>query len=326
MKVVFWGSSDFSIPSLELIEQNHNLIAVVTNPDAFGGRGMKEIRMTPVKIFALEHNIPVLQPESLKDESFFRIISQLEIDINVIVSYGMIIPERYIYLPEFHSINLHASLLPKYRGASPMQSAILNGDSRTGLTVQFISKEMDKGDIILQKNSDIMLEENFLTLSERLSKEGALLLKEALELIQSGEAVRVKQNEDDASYTKLIKKENGKISFLVDRATDIYNKWRAFYPWPGIFTYYVNKSDYLDIVDYLAQPGNGVLVYLTDIKLSEGKKNNPPGTIIKADKQGFIIACKDQAIRILKIKPAGKKEMDSNSFINGYKPSIKRYF
>ncbi len=325
MKVVFWGSSDFSMPSLKLININHTISAVITNPDACCGRGMKELCVTPVKKFALENIFSILQPNNLKEESFYNDLSQIEADLFVVVSYGMIIPERLLKIPRFHSINLHASLLPKYRGASPIQAALVNGDSRTGVTVQFMSKEMDKGDILLQKESAIFDHDNYLTLSGRLSEEGSVLLNQVVELIEKGETKALKQNDPDATYTKLIKREDGRISFYKETARQIFNKWRAYYSWPGIFTEFKNSENHSDIGDSSDQ-GKKIIVHLTEINLAEGKRNAAPGAILRADKQGLVVACRDGAVQIKKLKPAGKKEMDYLSFTNGYKPSEKKFF
>lgn len=319
MNIVFWGSSPFSMPSLRQVFGHHTVKAVVTNEDSSCGRGLKELRMTPVKEFALEHNIPVLQPCSLKDELFIKSFEDQDPDLSVVVSYGMIIPEKLLYFPKFHSINLHASLLPEYRGASPIQAALKDGRSFTGNSVQFMVKELDKGDVILHHKTAILPDDNYTTLSEKLSEEGAKLLLEAIENIQNGKALRMKQDESLATFTKLIKKEDGKISFIANTAVEIYNKWRAFYQWPGIF------ADFSNLPYCTEAPEVNCVTYFTKIIPAEGM-HGIPGTILQADKKGLVIACKEGAVSILSMKPAGRKEMDFTSFINGYKPTIGSYF
>lgn len=316
MNLVFWGSSDFSIPSLELVYQKHNVLAVVTNPDACCGRGLKDIVSTPVKKFAIEKSIPVLQPCNLKDKEFIDNLFSFNADIYVIVSYGMIIPEEIIFHPKHHSINLHASLLPKYRGASPIQYALLNGDEITGNTVQFITKELDKGDIIIQREVSIEPNDTYIELSKKLALDGADLLLKALQLIEKNNFKRIKQDESLASYTKIIKKENGVINFRQMTAKEIFNKYRAFKLWPTIFGYYRNSKE--------LTTENGIKCIFTNIELTN--ENGEAGKIIQANKKGLIIATKEGSIKINNIKPENKKEMDYISFINGFKPQEGNFF
>ncbi len=316
MKVVFWGSSDFSIPSLELLLENHDVLAIVTNPDSYCGRGMKQITSTPVKKLGEEKKIPILQPCNLKDKDFQNELFKFDADIYVIVSYGMIIPEEIIYHPPYSSINLHASLLPKYRGASPIQYALLNGDRETGNTVQFITRELDKGDIILQSNVAIMPDDTYIELSKKLAIDGAKLLINALNLIEKKSFERKQQDEKNASYTRIIKKEDGIIDFLTMSAKEIYNKYRAFKLWPGIFSFYKNSS--------FKNDDKGIKCIFTEIEVDclEGE----PGKIIRANKNGFIVSTKEKSIKIKRIKPENKKEMDFISFINGFKPVEGNFF
>ncbi|MGC8765821.1 MAG: methionyl-tRNA formyltransferase [Brevinematia bacterium] len=317
MKVVFWGSSDFSVPSLEKLYEKHKVLAVVTNPDTLYGRGMKEVKFTPVKEFALKHNIDVIQPVSLKDRDFQEKLFSYDAEIYVVVSYGMIIPENIIYHPRYKSINLHASLLPKYRGASPIHHALINGDKITGNSIQFITKELDKGDILLQSRVEIGSDETYSELSERLAIDGADLLIKAIGIISTGNFRTTPQDENLASYTHIIKKEDGKINFVDFGAEEIYNRWRAFKKWPGIFTYYKNSKE-RDVST------EGIKTILTEVKAFDisGEK----GRILKADRSGFVVACKKGCIQIERIKPENKNEMDFLSFINGYRPVAGNFF
>lgn len=319
MKIVFWGSSDFSMPSLKLLHENHHVLAVVTNTDSFYGRGLKEIRMTPVKQFALEHSIKVIQPVSMKDLDLKAELETLGAELFVIVSFGMIIPDNIIYMPKYHSINLHASLLPTYRGASPIQAALFNGDQETGNSVQYITKELDRGDIILQRKLSIEPDDLYESLSLKLSTDGAVLLEEAIVLIETGKAKPEKQDNSLATYCKLIKKEHGCIRFADLTAQEIVNRWRAYHKWPGIFGYYHNS---------LVQPNDesqGLMVFFTALGANQAIEGRP-GTIITADKKRLVVAAKKGAIEILRVKPVGKKEMDVPSFMNGYKPQAGSYF
>jgi len=320
MTVLFWGSSDFSIPALELIYNKYRILSVITNPDTPFGRNLKEIHHTPVKLFAVEKGIPVLQPEDLKDASFQQKVKSIKADISVVVSYGFIIPENLLNISPCGFINLHASLLPKYRGASPIQASLLNGDSVTGVTIQYLSKELDKGDIILQREVNILENDNYITLSKRLSEEGAHLLIEAIELISKGKAERKAQDEKLATMTHRIKKEDGFISFSLMSAKEIFNRWRAYYSWPGIYSMYKNSSASGE------KKENSLTISLLEIEKQDRDASTEPGKIIQSDKKALIVKCKEGGIRILKLKPWGKKEMDYISFINGYKPVTGNYW
>jgi methionyl-tRNA formyltransferase len=307
MKLVFWGSSGFSIPSLELLYRSHTIAAVVTNPDKPAGRH-GELHQTPVKQFASDHGIPCLQPASLKDGALREPLAEISPDLSVIVSYGRIIPDDLIYLPKHHSVNLHASLLPKYRGASPIQSALLHGDTITGNTVQFITKELDKGDIILSEETSILPDDTCESLSEKLAASGAELLLRAVEGIDHGDIRRTPQDDSLATFCSIIKREDGYISFADETAGEIMNKYRAYYPWPGIYTdYHDEKSE------------KQIRVSFTKIGFND-KILGAPGTVLKAGKEGLIIGCKKNSITVETIKPAGKSEMNAAAFINGYRP------
>ncbi len=321
MRVLFWGSSDFSVPSLEILFKEHEIISVVTNPDSACGRGLKELRQTPVKVFALAHNIPVIQTCSLKDEGVIESLRVLNPDLSVVVSYGMILPEAVLSIPKRHSVNLHASLLPLYRGASPIQAVLEHGGSVTGVTVQYMAKELDKGDIIMQKEVGIAQEDDYTTLSPRLAGEGALILREAVHAIEDGSVKRIKQDDSAATFTKLIKKEDGRVSFKSHTAAEIYNKRRAYAVWPGVYT------EYRNLPDGSALQGPAINVALMEIKLIEQcGPVQKAGVILEADKKGLIVQCREGCLSLLKLKPWGKKEMDYPAFINGYKPAAGRIF
>jgi len=314
MKIVFWGSSDFSLSPLVQLSEMAKIVAVVTQPDKRFGRGMKKIHQTPVKLFALEHGISVFQPVSLKTESIYNDLLALSADLFVVVSYGKILPDIYLNMTPHGAINLHASLLPVYRGASPVQTALLNGDSETGNTIQVISPKLDTGDILFQSRVAIGPEETAPELFDKLSKDGAMLLCKAVRAIEKGKITLRPQNEAEAVNCKVIKKCDGNIDFRRETAVKIFNKYRAFYLWPGI------RSDFYDHEKQIKHP-----VSFTKIAIND-KISGVPGLILRADKKAFVVACKEAAISILKIKPAGKHEMDFHGFINGYKPKAGQSF
>lgn len=317
MRIVFWGSSDFSMPCLEALAAHHEVAAVVTNLDKPFGRGQKEIHRTPVKLFALERNIPVLQPLVLKEPAFAEELQALSPELSVIVSYGKIIPEPLLYVPKHSSVNVHASLLPRYRGASPIQAALEAGDTVTGNTVQFVTRAMDKGDVILESRMDILPEDDYLTLWPKLARDGAELLLQAVELIGNGKAMRKPQNEADATYCRLIEKENGLVSFESLTAREIVNRLRAFKHWPGVYTErdcMVNGECKLSAV------------FLTEVEAQDAVDAGKPGEVLQADKRGLIVRCREGALKILRLKPAGKKDIDYMSYINGYRPETGKPF
>jgi methionyl-tRNA formyltransferase len=293
----------------------------VTNPDSACGRGLKELRLTPVKVFALAHNLPFIQTCSLKDEGVIETLKALNPDLSVVVSYGMILPEAVLSIPKHFSINLHASLLPKYRGASPIQAVLEHGESISGVTIQYMAKELDKGDIIMQKEVQITPEDDYTTLSARLAGEGALLLMEAVRSIEEGSAKRIKQDDSAATFTKLIKKEDGRVSFISHTAAEITNKKRAYAVWPGVYT------EYRNLPDGSALPDSAINVALMEIKqIEQYGPFQRAGVILEADKKGLIVQCREGCLSLLKLKPWGKKEMDYLGFINGYKPVEGRIF
>ncbi len=318
MRIVFWGSSSFSLPSLERLRKEHDLVGIVTNPDTRTGRGYKEVCMTPMRYCALENDLFCMQPCSMKDPEFVKALESTAADLFVVVSFGKIIPESLIYLPKHHTVNLHASILPKYRGASPIHHALLNGDTVTGNTVQFITKKLDEGDIILQSEVPVAGDDNYTTLSKKLADDGVELLMEAIRLVGEGANRRIPQNGADASYAPIIKKEDGLVSFVEMTAREIYNKWRAYIEWPGIFADFGNTPE---------QEKNRKVssVSFTKIAINDKIYGNP-GTVLQSGKGGLTVACKEGALDFLMLKPAGKKEIDFKSFINGYRPVTGNYF
>ena len=252
MKVLFMGTPDFAVPCLESIikSENNNVIGVVTQPDKPKGRGHK-LQPTPVKAKAVEYNIPVFQPETLKNRSFEDELKQLNPDIIVVVAYGQILPEYILNFPKFGCINVHASLLPKYRGAAPIQWSVINGDTTTGVTTMYMAKSLDTGDMIQKAEIQIGDEETAGELHDRLSLIGADLIVETIKKLSEGKAIRVPQNDSLSSYAPMLNKETGHIDWNKN-SSDIINLIRGTNPWPGAFTSY--KSEIMKI--YKAYKGN----------------------------------------------------------------------
>lgn len=301
-KVIFMGTPDFSVPILEYLIENTNVVLVVTQPDKEVGR-KKELTFSPVKKKALEHNIDVFQPNKIRND--FEIISEINPDIIVTAAYGQIVPQSILDIPKYGCINVHASLLPKYRGAAPIQWCLLNGEDKTGVTLMYMDKGMDTGDMIAKKEYTILPIDNVGILHDKLSMLGIELLKENLPKIIEGTNDRVKQNEDDATYAPMIKREDEHLDFN-KKGIELINQIRAMNPWP------------------LAN----VIVNDQELKIIEAKyipKNNSKPYLITYSKKEMLIDCVDGQISILKVKPMGKKIMDISAYLNGVKKETNTY-
>ena len=301
MKIVFMGSSDFSIPSLkELISAGHEILALVCQPDKPNGRGNK-IEFSNIKKFALEKNIKVLQYQKIRFEGVEE-LKALNPDLIVVVSYGQILSDEIIDIGKYGCINVHASLLPKYRGASPIISAIMNGEEKTGVTIMRVSREVDAGNMIAREETQIFKNETGGELSNRLAEIGAKLLVKVVEQIETGNFSEEVQNADEATFTKMIKKEDLELDFSMS-ATEIYNKVRALCPAP---------------VAYMLKGNDKIKIYETEIV--ECNENIPSGEIISADRiNGIVIKCGKDAIKILKLQAPGGKVLDYKNYLNGKK-------
>ncbi|MDP2090388.1 MAG: methionyl-tRNA formyltransferase [Candidatus Gracilibacteria bacterium] len=312
MKIAFFGTGEFSKNILDGILKNGNIDVqlVVSQPDKPVGRN-KVIEETPIKQLAKLHNIKVLQPERFKNNTeFFSELESLDLDFIVVVAYGKIVPSQVLDNPKYGCINIHGSILPKYRGASPIQEAVKNGDKETGLTIMYMSKGMDKGDIIAIKKIDIDKLDTTQDIFNKFEMIGPGLLINTLNGVMDGSIKGVKQDDSKATYCSKISKEEGEINFINDSGINIFNKYRAYHTWPGIYTYYNNKK--LDIED-------------CELIKFDGIEN--AGKVLKIDKKTIGIVCKDKKILILKqIKLEGKKSMDILSFANGNKDFLEYNF
>lgn len=301
MKIVFMGGNDFSLESLKkLYYSQHEIVGVVCQVDKPNSRGNK-IEVCPVKSFAIEKGLKVFQFKKIREEGV-ETLKSLNPDLVVVVSYGQILSDEIINLARYGTINVHASLLPKYRGASPIISAILNSENETGITIMRIEKEVDSGNIILQEKVAIISSDNAETLSKKLAVVGSNLLCDAINLIEEGKAVETVQDHSKATFTKMIKKEDGFLDFS-KTATEVNNKIRAFNPNPVAFIKI--KDEKFKI--YEAE------VVSADESIDFGK------IICSCPKDGLIIKCGKDAIKILKIQASGGKVLDAKSFLNGRK-------
>ncbi|MCX6739747.1 MAG: methionyl-tRNA formyltransferase [Candidatus Parcubacteria bacterium] len=300
IKVIFMGTPDFSVPALDAIINNFKLLAVVTQPDKKVGR-KQVITPSPVKKFVLDKGYEILQPASLKGNiELISRIKELQPDLIVVVAYGFILPPELIAIPKYGVINIHASLLPKYRGASPIQSAILNGDKQTGISVMLIDDKMDHGALLAQKTITITDYDNFESLHNKLSQLGADLLLDTVPKFYSEQIKPVPQDESKATYCKLITKEDGKIDWN-KFAEEIDRQIRAFTPWPGTWTEWKGKS--LKVIKSKV------------IKSEVG--SHKVGEVFKVN-DGIAIACGKDALEILELQLEGKKPMTAKEFSNGY--------
>ena len=311
MRVIFMGTPDFAKESLEAIYNAKNeILAVVTNQDKPKGRGMKMIP-TPVKEFALEKELKIFQPEKVKNNTdFINEIKKLNPDIICVVAYGKILPKEILEIPKLGCINVHASLLPKYRGAAPIQWAILNGDKTTGVTTMYMDEGMDTGDMILKKEVEIADNETTGELWDRLSKIGGELLVETLEQIQSGTAPREKQGED-FTVAPMLNKEMAKIDWDNKSATEIKNLIRGLNPIMGAYSYLNGKKLKFWKVD-IANSLN--IIVDNDIDIIKN------GTVLVSnEKDGLYIKAKDGIIRVLEIQGENAKRMNINDYLRGNK-------
>ena len=298
MNIIFMGTPDFSIPSLiTLIESKHNVLAVVTAPDKQRGRGRK-ISFTPVKEFAIENNLPVLQPEKLKNNlEFIDELKQFDADLYVVVAFK-ILPSEVFEIPEFGSFNLHASYLPKYRGPAPIQWALINGETETGLTTFKLAEKVDTGNIYLQIKTDIKPNDNLETLHDKLSAEGAKIVLDTVDLIESGDYVLQEQDNSFATPAPKITKEVARINWNKP-ADQIHNLVRGLSPIPGA---------------YFDFEGKLIKIYETEMVEREDLK---PFEFDQTKKE-LIVGCGEKALRILELQLEGKKRMMVEEFLRGF--------
>ena len=298
MKIVFMGTPEFAEASLrKLLETDRQIVGVSTQPDKPKGRGYKLVA-PPVKELALAHNIPVFQPQKMRDGTALEILQELQPDLIAVVAYGKILPKEILELPRYGCINVHGSLLPKYRGAGPIQWSVINGESVTGVTTMYMGEGLDTGDMILKKETPIGENETYGELHDRLKEIGAQALVETIELIEQGKAPREVQDDSLSSYAPMLDKQIARLDFTKDAQT-LHNLIRGLSPWPVAHT----------TVD-------GKLLKVHRAVLASGK--GQPGEVI--DSKKFIVACKEGALELLEVQLEGGKRMKGEDFLRGRKP------
>lgn len=301
MRIVFCGTPEFAVPTLKhlLSQRDFDLLAVITQPDRPRGRGQR-VCPSPVKEVAVAASIPVHQPEKIRAPEAHALLQKLAPDAVVIIAYGQIIPARLLSIPKLGWINLHASLLPKYRGAAPINWAIANGETRTGLTTMHIDAGMDTGDILLQQEIEIGSAETTPELAARMAELGAPLMAETLRKLSAGNLTPRAQNNDQATYAPLLKKEDGRIDWNRP-AQEIYNRMRAFTSWPGAYTSFRGKTCHIWAEPFSLRTMTG----------------SPPGTLLPENGQ-ILVACGHATLlRLLSVKAEGRKQVSAVEFVRG---------
>ena len=304
MDLVFCGTPEFAVPTLKrLVQAGHRVKLVVTQPDRPSGRG-QELAVPPVKQLARSRGLPVVQPDKIKNNPEFRAqLEGLKPEAIIVVGYGRIIPKWMIDLPRHGNINLHGSLLPRYRGAAPIQWAIARGETVTGVTTMRIDEGLDTGDILLMREMPIDPEDTAVTLSPRLAELGSELMLETLRGLEAGTIEPRKQDHTEATLAPILEKDEGRIDFNRE-AREILNRLRGFQPWPGGFTTFRGKNLTLHRVQ-LAAYGMGPLV---------------PGEMKAAGKDLFLGCGEGTALQVIELQPEGKRRMSAPDFIHGYRP------
>lgn len=300
MKILFMGTPDFAASILKkIIEAGHEVIAVVTQPDKEKGRG-KEMSFPPVKELALEYGLTVYQPVKVRNPEFVQLIRDLAPEAIVVAAFGQLLPKELLDIPPYGCINVHASLLPKYRGAAPIQYAIMNGEEETGVTIMYMDVKLDTGDMILKGKLPITKEETGGSLHDKLADLGANLLVEALEQIKNGTAERIPQEDSEATLVKMLNKDMGNIDFS-DSAITIERLIRGLNPWPSAYT----KLD-------------GKTLKLWKAEVVELTSQAEPGEVVEIRKDAIVVATGEKALAIKELQLEGKKRMTADAFLRGY--------
>ncbi|HOF42146.1 MAG TPA: methionyl-tRNA formyltransferase [Candidatus Hydrogenedentes bacterium] len=298
MRVVFFGTPELAVPSMAATAASHDLVALVCQPDRPKGRG-KKLEPPPAKVWALEHQVPVAQPERLNDGAFEAWLRAQAPDICLIAAYGRILKQPILDVPRYGYLNMHPSLLPKYRGPSPIRTALLNGDDVTGITIMRLTLEMDSGDILLQEEQPILPEDNWITLSERLAAKGGELLVKGVDQIAAGTARFTPQDDSKALYCRMFEKADGRIRWGSPART-IHNLVRAAVPWPVAHCSY-----------------NGDVYRIHESEVVEGSWEEVPGTVLAVEKDRVLVATGDNALGILAIQAPGKRALPIRDFLAG---------
>ena len=317
MNVVFMGTPEFAVPTLEALVKEHNVTAVVTQPDKPKGRG-KKMMFSAVKEKALEYGLTVYQPEKVKDSDFVQVLKELAPDIMVVVAFGQILSEEILNIPKYGCINVHGSLLPKYRGAAPIQWAIINGEKETGITTMYMDVGMDTGDMILKEKVEIEENETTGMLWERLATIGANLLVKTVKNIENGIIKREKQDDEKATYAPMLSKEIANIDWENKTAIEIKNLVRGLNPIIGAYTFWNGKKYKLWKVQVIENEEFRKII--STISMEKTIENIKVGEIIYSDaKKGLYVKAKDAVISVEEIQAENAKRMKIDEFLRGYK-------
>ena len=302
MVVVFFGTPQFAVPTLRrLLDSTHSVAGVITQPDRPRGRGQK-ITHAPVKALALERGIPVYQPDRLKPAEVADTLRGWGADLGVVAAYGRIIPEHLLTIPRLGMINVHASLLPKYRGAAPVHRAVINGDSQTGVTIMRVVKELDAGGMFATVTRPIGPDETSDVVESALADMGAELLVTVVEQLGSGTAREEPQDDTQATYASRLTKEEGLIDWTRS-ASDLHNRVRGLYPWPHAYTFFKGPR----------------LVVLRSVVADASASATSPGTILRATSEAIHVATGDGELAILEVQPEGRRAMRAHDFLLGHR-------
>ena len=300
MKVVFMGTPDFAVASLEALIKEHKVVCVVCQPDKPKGRGKKMV-FPVVKEKALEAGIEVLQPEKINDEEFMDKLESYGADIFVVAAYGQILCERILNMPKYGCINVHGSLLPKYRGAGPIQLSIMEGCDKTGVTIMYMEEGLDSGDMLSKAECEITKDDTYATMTQKLADIGAKLLIETMKDIENGTAVRVPQNHEESTYAPMISRETGHIDWSKS-AEEIDCLARGLDPQPAAYTVY-----------------NGEVLKIFRVQPVDKEYGLLCGTIAETDKKGFIVQCGKGSARVVMLQAKGGKIMSADAYMRGHK-------
>ena len=302
MRIVYMGTPDFAVGTLEaIVKAGHEVAAVVTQPDKPAGRG-KNMQVSAVKAAAQRLGLPVLQPEKVRSDAFFPELERLHPDVIVVAAFGQIIPQRILDLPPYGCLNVHASLLPAYRGAAPIQWAILNGEEKTGATIMQMNAGLDTGDILTVREVEISPEETGGSLFDRLSAVGAELLVETLELVLAGSVQPVRQPaESPTAYARMIRKTDGELDWR-ESAESLERRVRAMTPWPCAYTRAEDRT---------------LKIWKAETAAGDETGQTSPGTVLSADESGIMVQTGSGALRITELQREGKKRMPAADYLRG---------
>ena len=302
MKIIFMGTPDFAVPSLEMLLKHHEVVAVVTQPDKPKGRG-KKLMFSPVKEKALQAGIEVLQPEKVKEKEFIEILKNYHADLIAVTAFGQILPEEILNMPKYGCINVHGSLLPKYRGAAPLQWAVINGEKETGVTTMYMAKGMDTGDMLLKEKIEVSSQDTYGSIHDKLCVIGAELLLKTIEGLEKGTLQRIPQQEEQATYASMLTKESGHIDWS-KKCDEIICLIHGLDPVPTAYTIYEGEVLKVWQAEKIQQPTGKI------------------GEITAITKKGFVVTAGDGSILVTEVQAKGKKRMGTDAYLRGHHVEI----